>query len=75
MRLLSAPGAFGDEGAYLVVRRPTSLTGWARRIPLPETFRVFVDDDGEVRTDHELRIWNAPVLRLHYRLTRLGLGG
>lgn len=70
LRLVSHGGAFGDEGAYLVVRRPDSSTGWARRVPLPETFRVFVDDEGDVRTDHELRLWNAPVLRLHYRLSK-----
>ena len=69
--VLSSPtGQFGEEGAYLVVRRPQQRQGWARRIPLPETFHVFVDADGEVRTDHELRLWNARVLRLHYRLTR-----
>ncbi|MDP8931828.1 MAG: hypothetical protein M3O70_25480 [Actinomycetota bacterium] len=69
--VLSSPrGAFGEEGAYLVVRRPGEAAGWVRRVPLPETFHVFVDDDGVLRTDHELRLWSAPVLRLHYRLNR-----
>ena len=69
LELVSPSGRFGDAGAYLVVRRPGSPSGWARRVPLPETFLVFVDEDGVVRTDHELRLWNAPVIRLHYRLT------
>jgi hypothetical protein len=33
---------------------------------------VFVDDEGVLRTDHDLRLGTLPVLRLHYRLTEAG---
>ena len=63
-------------------RRPaasvrTARTSWcatggdfAARVPLHETFRVYVDEHGVLRTDHELRLWNAWAVRLHYKLER-----
>lgn len=67
--ILSSPvGPFGTEGAYLVVARPDRKSGWALRVPLAERFVVFVDDEGTLRTDHELNLNRVPVLRLHYRL-------
>lgn len=70
--LLTSPaGAFGDDGAYLLVRPDAGDRAWARRVPLPERFRVFVDADGVLRCDHELRLRRLPVLRLHYRLDPL----
>jgi hypothetical protein len=36
-------------------------------VPIHETFRVYVDE-GILRTDHVLRLWSAPVIRLHYKL-------
>jgi hypothetical protein len=44
------------------------MNGWARRIPIAESFDLFVDSDGILRTDHNLALGNIPVLRLHYRL-------
>lgn len=70
LRLVSSSGRFGEEGAYLVVRPGGGADAWARRAPLPETFRVYVDDDGLLRADHELRLRGAEVMRLHYRLER-----
>jgi hypothetical protein len=67
--ILSSPlGPFGGDGAYLVVARPDRKSGWVRRVPLAERFVVFVDDEGVLRTDHELNLSQVPVLRLHYRL-------
>lgn len=66
--LLSSPVAgFGDDGAYLTVRHDNN-TAAVRRIPLSEEFRVYVDDEGTLRTDHQLRTWSIPTLRFHYRL-------
>lgn len=65
--LTSGAGGWGDPGAYLVVDRPGGC--WARRIPVHERFHVCVDDEGVLRTDHDLRLGTLPVLRLHYRLT------
>ncbi|WP_269087391.1 hypothetical protein [Serinicoccus sp. CUA-874] len=39
-------------------------------MPLHETFRVYVDDEGTLRTDHVLRLWSAAAVRLHYKLLR-----
>jgi hypothetical protein len=68
-RLTSPLGRFGDDGAYLVLERPTEGL-FARRIPIAEQFHLYVDDEGDVRTDHGLRLWRVPAVRLHYRLRR-----
>jgi hypothetical protein len=65
--LTSPIAAHGADGAYLIVRNDTQA--WVRRAPLAEQFRVYVDDEGTLRTDHALSLWTIPVLRLHYRLT------
>lgn len=65
--LESPRGRFGQDGAYVVVR---DRRDHAARVPLHETFRVYVDRSGVLRADHELRLWNAWAVRLHYRLER-----
>lgn len=67
--LRSTRGGFGEPGAYVVV----TVRGrhYAARAPIHETFRVYVDDDGVLRTDHELRFGPFRALRLHYRLVPL----
>ncbi len=70
--ILSSPaGPFGSEGAYLVVTQDDRASGWVLRVPLAERFVVFVDDEGVLRTDHELNLSQIPVLRLHYRMQNL----
>lgn len=64
-----------DLGSVRPVRRRRRLSrgasrgggAWPRRVPLPEQFRVFVDDRGDLRCDH-LCLRTAEILRLHYRL-------
>ncbi|MDQ7993908.1 MAG: hypothetical protein AAGC63_12435 [Propionicimonas sp.] len=68
--LSSPPGRFGHDGAYVLVRHGGAHH--AVRLPLHEEFELFVDDDGVLRTDHTLRLWSWQVLRLHYRMERLG---
>ncbi|WP_330474698.1 hypothetical protein [Terrabacter sp. C0L_2] len=70
LQLDSPPGAFGSDGAYVVVRG--SGRDHASRAPIHERFRVYVDDEGVLRTDHDLRMWSATAVRLHYKLTRVG---
>jgi len=68
---LSSPrGAFGDNGAYVVVEDRGGFH--AARAPLHETFRVYVDGEGVLRTDHRLCLWSATVVRLHYKLVPAG---
>ncbi len=63
---------FGTDGAYVVVAEgpPPATRTFAARAPIRETFHVYVDDEGVLRTDHELRLWDARVVRLHYKLER-----
>ncbi|HEV2796518.1 MAG TPA: hypothetical protein VGV65_02780, partial [Nocardioides sp.] len=66
--LLASPaGRFGDDGAYVVVRDGGT---YAARAPIHETFHVYVDAHGVLRTDHALRVWGASAVRLHYKLER-----
>jgi hypothetical protein len=45
---------------------------FARRVPVHETFDLYVDGEQVLRTDHVLRMWNMPAVRLHYKLERRG---
>jgi hypothetical protein len=63
----SPPGAFGDNGAYVVVR-DSRKTSHAARVPIHERFHVYRDHRCVLRTDHELRLYRALVLRPHYRM-------
>lgn len=69
LELGSPGGAFGQDGAYVVVVDERGHTH-AARAPIHETFHVYVDREGVLRTDHVLCLWSAPVVRLHYRLSR-----
>jgi hypothetical protein len=65
--VLSSPsGGFGGNGAYVVVR--DGRAAYAARVPIHERFHVYRDHRGVLRTDHELRLYRALVLRLHYRM-------
>jgi hypothetical protein len=65
--VLSSPsGAFGDNGAYVTVR--DGREAYAAHVPIHERFHVYRDHRGVLRTDHELRLYRALVLRLHYRM-------
>ena len=65
LELRSPAGPFGSDGAYVVVDQGGTH---AARAPIHESFKVYVDDEGVLRTDHDLRLWLAPVVRLHYKL-------
>jgi hypothetical protein len=65
LELSSPAGPFGSNGAYVVVDEAGTH---AARVPIHETFTVYVDDEGTLRTDHHLKLWSASVLRLHYKL-------
>ncbi|GAA2031404.1 hypothetical protein GCM10009740_21510 [Terrabacter terrae] len=44
----------------------------AAHAPGHERFHVYVDRAGALRTDHELGMWSATAVRLHYKLTPIG---
>jgi hypothetical protein len=66
--LKSPAGSFGDNGAYVVVKNRGRTH--VARAPIHESFRVYLDREGVLRTDHHLCLWSAPVVRLHYKLLR-----
>ncbi|QCQ90251.1 hypothetical protein [Rhodococcus sp. SGAir0479] len=67
MTLSSPPGRFGDDGAYVTVVEGERT--YAARVPVHEEFRLYLDSEGVVRTDHVLKIWGAKAVHLHYRLS------
>jgi hypothetical protein len=67
LELRSTAGTFGQNGAYIVVEDHGGT--YATRVPIHEKFQVYIDDEDTLRTDHILRLWSAPVIRLHYKLT------
>ncbi|MFX4271615.1 hypothetical protein ACQBAR_00025 [Propionibacteriaceae bacterium Y1685] len=63
--LHSGAGRFGDPGTYILItdRGPTVV-----RVPLHERFTCWTDEEGVLRTDHELKLGRGTALRLHYKL-------
>ncbi|MDN5725978.1 MAG: hypothetical protein L0G99_08630 [Propionibacteriales bacterium] len=68
--LHSGAGGFGDPGAYVLVvgRRGAH----AVRVPIHERFTAWTDEEGVLRTDHELKWGRQTALRLHYKLEPRG---
>ena len=70
--LLESDGSeFGDVGFYRVKQHKGAPMRIWRVGSLRENFRVFVDDEGIVRCDHQVRYLGFNVLRLHYRIERI----
>jgi len=65
--LTSAGAGFGDAGFYRVQRSGDGLRVW-RVGQLHDTFRLYVDQEGYVRGDHEIRFLGVRVMTLHYRM-------
>lgn len=65
----SGPGVFGDHGTYVVVEEGGRF--FAARVPLHERFRVYVDDEEVLRTDHVISFARSTAVRLHYKMERL----
>lgn len=68
LELSSAGFRFGDPGYYRVL----GLDAGTRKIrlirALKESIRVYVDEQGTLRTDHVFRFWSLEMLRLHYKI-------
>jgi hypothetical protein len=59
--LVSTGAAFGRSGFYRVVE--SGADHWH------EIFHVYADEDGVLRTDHEITFVGLTILRLHYKMT------
>lgn len=70
LHLFSQGEKFGDPGFYLISRRDDDHV-WARYIhAMKESIHVYVDNRGDLRTDHIFRLWGMWFLKLHYSITR-----
>lgn len=67
--LRSRSSRFGADGAYVAAQ--VGGRWYAAQVPLRETFHVYTDSDGVLRTDHWLNVGRWQALRLHYRLDRV----
>jgi hypothetical protein len=69
LKLISSGTAFGDPGFYRMLE--TDEHHWRVRYlrTLRESFHVYVDPEGIVRTDHQVRFLGLEVLKLHYKIT------
>jgi hypothetical protein len=66
LTVTSSGRGFGDPGFYFTVHRRGRV--WARYVrAMRESIRVFADNQ-DVRADHQMWLWGATFLRLHYRL-------
>ena len=66
-RLASVGRGFGDAGFYRVQRSGAALRVWYVS-KLHETFRLYVDEEGSVRCEHDVKFFGFRVLTLHYRI-------
>jgi len=67
--LVSTGAAFGRSGFYRVVE--SGAEHWRVRnfTTLHEIFHVYADEDGVLRTDHEITFVGLTILKLHYKMT------
>ena len=71
LTLISSGDGFGEPGFYFIVRKNRD-EAWVKYLyAMKESIHVYVDNAGELRADHVLKIWGATFLKLHYRM-RLG---
>lgn len=68
--LESTGGAFGGAGFYRILEAGRAAWRVRNFKTLHEIFRVYVDDEGVLRTDHTITFLGLAILRLHYKMTR-----
>ena len=67
--LVSTGAAFGRSGFYRVVESDADHWRVRNFTTLHEIFHVYADDDGVLRTDHEITFVGLTILKLHYKMT------
>jgi hypothetical protein len=67
--LVSTGAGFGRAGFYRILE--SGKDGWRVRNfkTLHEIFRVYMDEDDVLRTDHTITFVGLTILRLHYKMT------
>jgi hypothetical protein len=67
--LVSTGAAFGRSGFYRVVESGAGHWRVRNFKTLHEIFHVYADEDGVLRTDHEITFVGLTILKLHYKMT------
>jgi hypothetical protein len=67
--LVSTDSKYGSCGFYRIVESGTDAVHVRCFKSLHEIFHVYVDEDGGLRTDHEIQFLGLTILRLHYKMT------
>jgi hypothetical protein len=67
----SSGGAFGRSGFYRIVEAGSDHWRVRNFTTLHELFRVYVDDEGVLRTDHTVSFVGLTIIRLHYKMIPL----
>jgi hypothetical protein len=67
--LLSTDSRYGSCGFYRIVEYGEDAMHVRCFKSLHEIFHVYVDEDGVLRTDHEIQFLGLTILRLHYKMT------
>jgi hypothetical protein len=73
IKLHSSGNEFGDGGFYLLVYSSSGKAHVKYVKAMKETLHVYLDEDGELRTDHIFKFWGATFLQLHYRIREKSL--
>jgi hypothetical protein len=68
----SSGSGFGKSGFYRLVESGPEHWRVRNFTTLHELFRVYVDPEGVLRTDHKISFVWLTILRLHYKMTPLG---
>ncbi|HEY1470914.1 MAG TPA: hypothetical protein VGF61_17885 [Candidatus Acidoferrum sp.] len=67
----SSGSGFGKSGFYRLVESGPEHWRVRNFTTLHELFRVYVDPEGVLRTDHKISFVGLTILRLHYKMSRL----
>jgi hypothetical protein len=69
--LVSSGSAFGRTGFYRMIDGGPAHYIVRHVRSLRELFHVYVDAEGELRTDHSVFFLGLTIIRLHYKMTRI----
>jgi len=67
--LVSTGAAYGKSGFYRIVEAGADYWRVRNFKTLHEIFHVYADEEGILRTDHEITFVGLTILRLHYKMT------
>ncbi|MDN5200656.1 hypothetical protein QQ008_04765 [Fulvivirgaceae bacterium BMA10] len=69
LKLVSSGKKIGDPGFYFVLLKgSTYYTRFVRSVQ--ELIHVYVDDNEQLRTDHQLKFYGSTVFGLHYKMMK-----